>query len=116
MRCPKCQHENPDGTLFCEECDHRTDQPYRKERTTIPPGFAAAVAAVLGAVSLLLCFMVKDIWYAAVIAGAFGLFLGAYSMTVARTLMKKNSNMILIIAVAGMLLSMIGFMLGLSNY
>ena len=40
MRCPKCGHDNPSDTLFCEECDWRLDVGYRAPKKRNPMAFA----------------------------------------------------------------------------
>ena len=56
MRCPKCGHDNPSDTLFCEECDWRLDVPYRPPKKRNPLAFAL-VSLVIGAAALVLAFL-----------------------------------------------------------
>jgi len=112
MKCPKCRQDNPEGTLFCENCDHRMDRPVVKDKPFMPPRYAALIAVALGAVSILFYFA-TNMWYAPAIAGAVGLLLGSYSFTLIWNTRKDGEKVLLIIAAAAMALSVIGFMLGI---
>ncbi|MCL2142665.1 MAG: zinc ribbon domain-containing protein [Methanomassiliicoccaceae archaeon] len=115
MKCPKCHHDNPDDTIFCEECDHRMDQPVRRETATIPPLYAVIIALVLGVVSVICYFLTEEMWYVPVCVGAIGLVLGSYSMTVTRNTPNiDNKKELMILAGAAMGVSVIGFMLGIT--
>ncbi|MCL2608082.1 MAG: zinc ribbon domain-containing protein [Methanomassiliicoccaceae archaeon] len=114
MICPKCQHDNPDGTLFCEECDHRTDQTYKK-KTKIPPLYAGVIALAFG-VSAVAFILLEFVWYLPTITGAVGMLLGSYSFTVSR--LSGHKNRIMFVAVSGVALglSAVGFMLGITGF
>ena len=115
MRCPKCHQENPSDILFCENCDHRMDQPVRGEVTLMPPQFGSFIALALGILSVILYFF-TDTWYWPVAAGALGLLLGSYSMAVIRKSPKMtDKRMLIAVAGAAMGLSVIGFMLGIAS-
>jgi predicted nucleic acid-binding Zn ribbon protein len=112
MICRKCGHANPDEVLFCEECDHRLDQPYRKEKTTFPPLYAVIIALAMGAVGVIMAVM-KQEWYFAAIPGAFGIFLGSYSLRIAGTMTGNQRQMMFILSVTALILAVAGFMLGI---
>jgi len=112
MKCPKCQHDNDDRAIFCEECDHRLDQPYRK-RTTIPPAYGALIALVLGIVSVIAAFA-DAVWFIPAVLGAIGIFLGSFSMSAVRKADIGNKILWIAFAGIGMALSVIGFMWGLA--
>ena len=114
MKCPKCQHDNPPDTLFCEECDHRTDQPY-KEKMAIPVVYLIAAALALGIIALITYFFELQ-WFIPVAAGGVGLFLGGYSMSLAR--MSRGNDRMTLLALAGAAIaaSAVGFMLGITLY
>jgi hypothetical protein len=121
MKCPKCRHENSADEIFCEECDHRLDQPYRyeKETTTMPPLYAVIIAIILGAAATILALLViLDVltleWYYAVIPGALGIVLGTYSLRTARTVEGAGGKKLQTIAAAAAALSVVGFMLGIT--
>jgi uncharacterized YccA/Bax inhibitor family protein len=120
MKCPKCRHDNPEDEIFCEECDHRLDQPYRyeKEGPTMNPMYAIIVALILGAIATVLAiltileFMIFE-WYGAVIPGAMGIIAGTYSMRTSRSVEGDGKTLQMIAAVA-VILSVTGFMLGIT--
>ena len=39
IKCPKCQHENPDDTVFCGKCGTvlKTDEEFSKTKTFVSP-------------------------------------------------------------------------------
>ena len=114
MKCPRCRHENSDDVLFCENCDHRMDQPVRRESAALPPRYGAFIALALGIVSVILYF-VTDIWYAPTVIGAIGLVLGSYTLTVTRNTPElDNKKMLTAVAAASMAASVVGFMLGIT--
>ena len=54
-RCPKCGHDNPKDTLYCEECDWRLDQSVskmKKEKTSADVMMYSGIAMVLGIISI----------------------------------------------------------------
>jgi len=114
MRCPKCQHDNPDGTLFCEECDHRTDQIYKK-KTKIPPLYAIVAALALG-VSSLIFILSEFAWYVPMSSGAVGMLLGSYSFTVVRLSDRKDKTTLMMFAATALGLSAVGFMIGITGF
>ena len=116
MRCPKCQHENSKEEIFCEQCDHRLDLPYRGERRTVfPPRQAAFMAIALGAVAVLFYF-VTDMWYAPAAVGAVGIVLGTYALRILRSIKEDDRTLMMIIAGAGVAMSALGFILGIGMY
>lgn len=109
-KCPKCGHENPEGVLFCEECDWRVDVPYIPEKTRNPAHFAA-VSIVLGIISAVCAFIVGG-EIPALVLGAITLVLGSYSMGVARIVETDRKTLWLTLSGIGMILGVIGFLLG----
>ena len=112
MKCPKCSHENSDDTLFCEECDHRLDQPFKQRTATISPLIASMAALALGICSVVTFNFAE--YLVPVILGALGLFIGSYSLTVSRRSDTKNKMLFMIAAGAAMALSVIGFVWGIT--
>ena len=112
MKCPKCQHDNDERTIFCEECDHRLDQPYKK-RTMVPPTYGALIALALGVISLMTAFE-GTAWFLPAVLGAIGIFLGSFSLSAARKANIQDKMQWMVLSGIGMALSVIGFMWGLS--
>ena len=83
MICPKCGHENPEGELFCEECDFRMDQKYKKpidkSQIIVYGSFAAAAFGIAAVISIALSSYIFGLAF-----GAIGMFLSSYTMTLAR--------------------------------
>ena len=111
MKCPKCGHDNSPETLFCDECDWRTDQPYRP-KATVPRIYFALLAAVLGLSSLLMWYL--EIAYGAIGLGAIGMVLGGHSTAFIRITNPESRVPMMVLAMVGILTSVIGFMLGLT--
>ena len=116
MKCPNCGYDNPGETLFCEECDHRMDQLVRKKNdSTIPPMYAVLAALCLAVISAVCSLVVKDGGQMIPICtGAAGLLLGTYSLSVVRRTVTENKQILLVLTVAAVLISVIGFMLGIT--
>ncbi len=110
MKCPKCGFDNPEGTLFCEECDWRVDQIYRPEKKRNPLAFAG-IACALGAVSAILGF--AGVAIGAVAAGAVGMVLSGYAVNLPRYIEGSNKGLCTALSGAGIALSVIGFLYGL---
>ena len=111
MRCPKCGHENPSETLFCEECDWRLDQMYRPEKKRNPFMFAV-LSLVIGAAAAASYFASG---VAALLLGIVGLLLGSYSINIPRYLNPDNKTLCIALAGVGTILSVIGFILGFAT-
>ena len=114
MICPKCGHENPEGELFCEECDFRMDQKYRKpvdrSQIIVYGSFAAAAFGIAAALSILL-----EGYIFGLVFGAIGMFLSSYTMTLTRmTGLKGNIRITLLsIQAIGLVTAAVGFIFGL---
>ncbi len=116
MICPKCGHENPDNELFCEECDFRMDQKYRKpvdkSQIVVYGSFAGAALGIAATISIFL-----DAHIFGAIFGAIAIFISSYTMTLARMMgIKGNVKIILLVVEAiGLATGAYGFILGLSK-
>ena len=114
MICPKCGHETPDNELFCEECDFRMDQKYRKpvdrSQIIVYGSFAAAAFGIAAALSILL-----EGYIFGLVFGAIGMFLSSYTMTLTRmTGLKGNIRITLLsIQAIGLVTAAVGFIFGL---
>ena len=116
MICPKCGHENPDGELFCEECDFRMDQKYRppvdRSKLIVYGSFAAAALGIAATISIFL-----EVAVFGLIFGIIGMLLSSYTMTLTRMSgIKGNVGITLLcIEAVGLATSAYGFILGLMN-
>jgi hypothetical protein len=113
MRCPNCGHENPEGTLFCEECDWRIDQAVRM-KLGVNSVYLAYISLALGAVAAIASFAGFGI--AGVPLGAVGMFLGGYCLTAVRMSGIKGrvkTTLMVMVAVA-IILSILGFIYSLT--
>ena len=114
MICPKCGHENPDDELFCEECDFRMDQKYRKpvdrSQVIVYGSFAAAAFGIAAALSILL-----EGYIFGAVFGAIGMFLSSYTMTLTRMtgITGKVKIALLVIQAVGLVTAAVGFVFGL---
>ena len=114
MICPKCGHENPDGELFCEECDFRMDQKYRKpvdrSQIMVYGSFAAAAFGIAATLSILL-----EGYIFGLVFGAIGMFLSSYTMTLTRMSGITGNIRITLLAIeaVGLATAAFGFVLGL---
>lgn len=115
MICPKCGAENPEGVLFCEECDWRMDMAYKGEKMAVNSVYFGILSAVLGIVSIVTAILNFDI--VALIAGAAGMFLSGYTQTFVRIIGLEGSakKKIMVMATVGILLSVIGFIVGFAR-
>ena len=109
MRCPKCGFDNPADTLFCEECDWRLDQRYKGEKKRNPMQFST-IEIILGAVALVCALGVSAVGGIAV--GVIGMVLGGYSVNLPRYI-ECNKSLCTALAAIGIILSIMGFLLGL---
>ena len=116
MICPKCGHENPEGELFCEECDFRMDQKYRapvdRSQIIVYGSFAAAAFGIAAAISILL-----NVALFGIIFGVIGMVLSSYTMTLTRMYgLKGNIKYVLLgIEAVGLATAAYGFIYGLIN-
>ncbi|MFA6710005.1 MAG: zinc ribbon domain-containing protein [Candidatus Methanomethylophilaceae archaeon] len=112
MKCPKCGHENPEGTLFCEECDWRTDQPF-KMKFGVNTVYLAYIAVIFGIASVVTVFLKFGMF--AVVFGAIGMAFGAYSQTAVRLsdMNEKVKMALVVVSSIGILSSIIGFIYGI---
>lgn len=112
MRCPKCGYDNPSGTLFCEECDWRMDQPVKAEMG-FPKEYVTIIAVIIGVISVVLWFL--DVFFGAIALGAIGMVLGGYSMTFVRYNDVDSKMIMLVLTGVAICTSVIGFILGLGS-
>lgn len=116
MRCPKCGHENPDNELFCEECDFRMDQKYRKtvdkSQIIVYGSFAAAAFGIAATLSIFL-----EGYIFGAIFGALGMFLSSYTMTLTRMtgITGRIKIILMVIEAVGLATAAYGFVMGLSK-
>ncbi|MDR3282451.1 MAG: hypothetical protein LBS92_02430 [Candidatus Methanoplasma sp.] len=74
-----------------------------------------AIALAIGIVATAAYLAIESPNYAAVLAGAIGLFFGSYSMSYANRIGGENKWRNIVVAVVGEALSVIAFMLGLAG-
>lgn len=110
-RCPKCGYDNPEGTLFCEECDWRMDQIYKGERNRNPLMFSAIVL-VIGIIAIAMHF--AGMSSVAMVAGIVGMVGGGYSVNLPRYI-ECNKSLCMALAGIGLMLSIVGFIFGLAG-
>ena len=115
MKCPKCGTENPDGEIFCQNCDWKLNMAYKGESMAVNSVYLSILAAVLGIVATVCAFI--DIGIVAIIAGAVGMFLSGYTQTLVRVSGIQGSvkNKIVALAAVGIILSVVGFIYGLTT-
>jgi predicted nucleic acid-binding Zn ribbon protein len=113
MRCPKCGHDNPGDIMFCEECDHQLSRPF-KPKSSVPPLYLAAIALILGAISVIFALVLDNGWYIPVGAGGVGLFLSTYALSVIRFSPMENKTVPMVITMSATALSVVGFVLGIT--
>ena len=87
--------------------------PYRPPKKRNPLAFAL-VSLVIGATALVLAFL-DGTEIAGLVLGAVGVLLGSYSVNVPRLLNSDNKTLCVSLAGIGLVLSMIGFILGLAS-
>ncbi len=115
-RCPKCGHDNPKDTLFCEECDWRLDQPVskmKKEKTSTDVLVYAIAALILGVLSV--GMFLADMSVGGIVAGILGMVDGGYSINLPRYI-QCNKVVCSAMAGIGILLSIVGFIFNLANF
>ena len=116
MICPKCGHENPDNELFCEECDFRMDQKYRKpvdrSQVIVYGSFAAAAFGIAATLSIFL-----EGYIFGAVFGALAMFLSSYTMTLTRLsgITGKIKVTLMVIEAVGLATGAYGFVLGLAK-
>lgn len=111
MRCPKCGHDNPADTLFCEECDWRLDQKYTGEKKRNPLMFSL-VSLILGIIAVVCGISVQPA--VGVCAGIIGMVISGYSVNIPRYI-ECNKNLCIAMAGIGIVLNIIGFLFGLGS-
>jgi hypothetical protein len=112
MKCPKCGSDNPEGTLFCENCNWRMDQPV-KDPANDKIMYLTYAALVFGVVAVIVAVM-KYYWFG-VAFGVIGLCLAGYSLTAVRLsdIPDKGKKMLMIVNSVAEIVSVMGFILGL---
>ncbi|MDD7424061.1 MAG: zinc ribbon domain-containing protein [Candidatus Methanomethylophilaceae archaeon] len=116
MKCPKCGKENEEGAIFCENCDWKLNMKYGGEKMAVNSVYFSFAAVALGIAALVTAFLVK-VPLAAVICGAIGMFLGGYTQSFVRITGMEGDirTKLVVIAVVGLLMSVIGFVYGFAN-
>lgn len=116
MKCPKCGTENEEGMIFCENCDWKLNMKYGGEKMAVNAVYFSFAAVALGVVSLV-CALLLKVPLAAVISGAVGMFLGGYTQSFVRITQIGGSvrTKLVVIAIAGLFMSVIGFVYGFAN-
>ncbi len=114
MKCPKCGYDNPDGTVFCEECDWKLNLAYKGESMAVNSVYLAIASVVLGIAAIATAFL--HIGIAAIICGALGMFLGGYTQSLVRLtgIQGDVRQKLMIMASVGLVLAVIGFIYGIS--
>ncbi|NLL94959.1 MAG: zinc ribbon domain-containing protein [Thermoplasmatales archaeon] len=114
MKCPACGHDNPEGTLFCEECDWRMDQTPKKLRMGINSVYAAYIAAAVGITSVVSALI--DVAWAATVFGIAGTAISGYAQTAVRLSHVKGKLRTTLVAIAGIgiVTSVVGMVYGLT--
>ena len=116
MKCPKCGKENEEGAIFCENCYWKLNMKYGGEKMAVNSVYFSFAAVALGIAALVTAFLVK-VPLAAVICGAIGMFLGGYTQSFVRITGMEGDirTKLVVIAVVGLLMSVIGFVYGFAN-
>ena len=114
MKCPKCGTENDDGEVFCQNCDWKLNMAYKGESMAVNSVYLSIGAMVIGIVATVCAFM--NIGMVAVIAGGIGMFLSGYTQTLVRVsgIQGGVKNKIVAMAAVGIILSVVGFIYGLT--
>jgi len=111
MKCSKCGFDNPEDAIFCKKCDWKLGETYIPEMKINPIMFAL-VALALGVIAVLpIVFNFTP--YVSIGCGALGLVIGGYSFNVPRLMGAPNKGLVMVIAGAGLILSVISFIYGL---
>ena len=114
MKCPSCGCDNPEGTLFCEECDWRMDQTPRRLKLGINSVYASYAALALGITAIVSAFLEFAIF--AAVLGALGTGVSGYAQTAVRLshVSGKLRTTLVAIAGAGIVTSVVGMVYGLT--
>ena len=110
MKCPKCGTENEEGEIFCGNCDWKLNMKYGGEKMAVNAVYFSFAAVAMGIISLVFAFLV-NVPIVAFITGAIGMFLGGYTQSFVRITKIGGpvKNKLVVIAIVGLLLSVIGF-------
>lgn len=115
MICPKCGHDNPDDEMFCEECDFRMDQKYKKNFVEGQFIIYGSTLAVIFGISALFG-IIFNLAPLGMIFGAIGIALSSYIMTSTRVQnIKYNVKSLLLIQTISLAVSSYSFIMGLMN-
>ena len=117
-KCPKCGKENDDDAIFCDACDWKLNMRYAENgeaKYLINSRLFAIGALALGIVSVVL--LPFKLYVGSAIFGAIGMFLGGYTQSFVRVTGVKDEKKKLFTAIAiiGLAISVIGFMLGFAG-
>ncbi len=114
MKCSKCGHENPEDSIFCEECDWKLDETYipevKADRTII-----CYLAMIIG-IACMVSTLAKANGIICIGLGAIGLIVGGYAFNIPRLTDHVNRKLLMAISALGLALSAIAFMFGIYQF
>ena len=116
MKCPKCGRESEEGDIFCQGCDWQLNRPYKEAIDPVNKVvFISFGALVFGAAALIVSFIGFGIY--GVAFGAIGLLASSFGQTFVRAsgFEGDKKKVSFIITTVAMLLSICGFILGITK-